>query len=364
MSIDDAGANTKECVLDGIKLSFKLSIANKVISAGVSSPSGSLPLSNARERRSIEVKTDNGSYEIAEQINGDNAVFAVTPIKDHPLVSEANKLSILTYDLWGMSVNGSKRVQARFDEMPKFFHNYDVLALEGQYDRKPTDSLHTAFRKEYPYQTAKIRQRGIPMEAGIYLLSRYPIAKQDFMFYRTCKGLQCLATNAAIYIEINKKGQKYHIFDTHIQSGNTDVQVQARMDQVTELSRFIQSQHIPKDEPIIIAGNFNIDMIHQEPNYQDMLTLLNSTHPDSTGYPMTFDADVNKWANPINPDNNKLLHAYFDYLLYDNNHLTPISANLNVITPRSTISTLWNYWDLSNHFAVEGLFEYATPSQH
>ncbi|MGB0895029.1 MAG: sphingomyelin phosphodiesterase [Parashewanella sp.] len=357
MSIDDEGSNTKDCILDGIKLSFKLSIANKVMSVGISTPSGDLPLSNIRERRSIEVKTNNGRYEIAEKIDGDNAVFAITPIKHHQLVSETNKLSILTYDLWGISVNGSKKVQIRFDEMPQFFQNYDVLALEGLFDRKPTETLHTALLKEYPYQTAKIRQRGVPIQAGIYILSRYPIAKQDAVFYKTCKGFQCLATNAAIYTEIIKNGQKYHIFDTHIQSGNTDAQVQARMDQVTELSRFIQSQHIPKEEPIIIAGNFNIDMLHQPLNYQDMLTLLNSTHPDSTGYSLTYDSDVNKWADPFHP-----VHGYVDYLLYDNDHLTPISANLNVITPRSTIPALWNYWDLSSHFAVEGFFEYATPS--
>ncbi|WP_133405629.1 sphingomyelin phosphodiesterase [Parashewanella tropica] len=354
-SISD-GASSEDCLVDNVQIWIGLSIKNNRVQASIKTPDTSLPFSDSNLIRRVNIHGQHGNYEIAVKASGDSATFAITPLPNKSLITDANKLSILTYNLWGTSIYGAKKVSTRFAEMPKYFHNYDVLAFEEQFDVAPTQALHKALKSEYPYQTTKLKKADKPLQAGIYLLSRYPILKQASMIYNACNGLQCLTSKGVIYVEIIKNGQKYHIFDTHTQSGTSAKDVQARMQQVVELETFIKSQQVPDKEPIIISGDFNIDMIHEQENYTDMLTLLNVTHPDSTGYPLTYDKDVNKWSDDE--------HSYVDYLMYDNAHLLPISSSLNVIEPRSTIAPLWNYWDLSDHFAVEGVFEYATPSQN
>ncbi|RLV60060.1 phospholipase [Parashewanella curva] len=349
--------SSKECTIGNVNVSFIAKVGQDgKVQAGIKTPNNEIPMSNSTEIRRIQIHNQNDLYELSEKITNNVPTFAITKQPNNQFISDANKLSILTYNLWGTSIYGSKKVSERFNEMPKYFHNYDVLAFEEQFDVKPTQALHSALKSEYPYQTEKVKQSGRLLSAGIYILSRYPIIKQSSIVYHSCSGLQCFASKGGLYVEINKNGQKYHIFDTHTQSGDKDKEVNARKSQVKELAQFIKSQGIPDDEPIIIAGDFNIAMHKQQADYDEMLTTLNATHPDSSGYPLTYDTSVNKWADPV--------QAYFDYLMYGNDHLLPISASLKVIAPRSTTDSLWNYWDLSDHFAVEGVFEFATPAQN
>ena len=296
---------------------------------------------------------------VSQKLDDHSLSIMINPIYTGPqLNDDASKISILSYNVWGTKIYGSKKEDERFAAIPQNVKGYDVLTLAETIDQKPTTNvLLPKLSVEYPYYTKDFHAwivGGIPkvVGSGLRIVSKYPILQQDVHYFHHCSGLQCFTSKGVAYAEINKLGQKYHIFASHTQSGADAKSKQARLAQLQEIKAFIDSKHIPNNEPVIMAGDLNIDKIGAPDEYDTMQTTFDAQIPPTSGWKYTFDSQHNHWAEGD-------YRQYLDYILPLNEHLLPIKSSNYVLPLRSINENLWGLWDLSDHYAVTATFEYA-----
>lgn len=73
-----------------------------------------------------------------------------------------------------------------------------------------------------------------------------------------------MSAKGVVYARIlktNTQGikQVFNVFGTHMQAWDSVEAANTRLKQQQSINTFIDSLNIPKSEPIIIAGDFNVD---------------------------------------------------------------------------------------------------------
>ncbi|OED46177.1 hypothetical protein ACH42_04000 [Endozoicomonas sp. (ex Bugula neritina AB1)] len=283
--------------------------------------------------------------------DGGQITYVLQKEDDKPALGGANQFNILSYNIWATSIYGSKSVDSRLSEMPEVMSGYDVLVLTEVFDDWPTNKLIQQLREEYPYQSNEIFKFGKFLDSGTRIISRWPFEIQDHLEYKACHGLQCAATRGVIHARINKHGRIYHIFATHTQSSDDEDNRNARLEQLQEMGDFIRSSSIVANEPVIMAGDFNVNKIKLPEDRDYLENALSAMEPENRGHHLSYDSDSNSWAE-------KPYKEYLDYTLYSNTHLEPVSSYQEVFAPRHTKDALWGKWDLSDHYAVRGIFTF------
>lgn len=135
-------------------------------------------------------------------------------------------------------------------------------------------------------------------QSGILIFSRHQLTQNEAVVFQLseCSGLDCLCTKGCVYVRI-KIGETYiNLFACHLQAWNTPAAVKARRKQILKMARFIKSVKIPSHEPLIVCGDFNVDLYTQVNDMNFLLHTLNAGlvqhHKDSTMF--TNDARENK----------------------------------------------------------------------
>ena len=293
----------------------------------------------------------------AETINSaDQVNYVIHENTQKPNISAANTLDVLSYNVWLTTIFGSKDVNTRSDEQPGVLSGYDVVVGTEYFDDIPSAKLKNAIRSEYPYQTGSAFKAGKILPAGTFIFSRWPIDAEEHFFFDDCNGIQCAASRAVIYTKIRKQGNPYHVFATHKQSSDDQPNRDARLAQINQMAGFIQSLNLPANEPVIYAGDFNVNKIGLPEDRDTMESVLSAVEPINTGHNLTFDSNTNHWAEAPYLE-------YLDYTLYSNTNLVPVSATQEAFAPRSTSDALWKKWDLSDHYAIHGAFAYNTAAK-
>jgi endonuclease/exonuclease/phosphatase family metal-dependent hydrolase len=309
-----------------------------------------------RHRTELAGDLNTLAFNASDLANGGKLTYVLQEDDKKPALGAANQLNVLSYNIWATSIFGSKKVDTRLDEMPAVMADYDVLVLTEVFDDIPTKELLTKLRSEYPYQSADVFKVGKVMGSGTRILSRWPFSLEDNFNYNPCDGIQCAATRAVIYAKINKLGNPYHIFATHTQSSDDDVNRAARLAQLEEMGNYIRSLNIPADEAVIMAGDFNVNKIGLPEDRDYLEAILAATEPENLGHNYTYDANTNAWAE-------QPYIEYLDYTLTANENLQPVSAYQEAFAPRHTKEALWGEWDLSDHYPVRGIFSYPSDAQ-
>jgi len=268
----------------------------------------------------------------------------------------------------------SRRSRLSSIKLPKAIKKYnaDVVTINEAFTKSLRPVLVKEFRKNgYPYHTnVANRSRKKAWSSGVMIFSKYPIIKTKNLEY-TAPGTirtnpDVMAAKGAQYIRIIKNGLPYNIFATHTNASYkfdqkrgvplNDMGRKARKIQLKELKQFIDKQHISSHEPVIIAGDMNIEMRTEQKQspknneYAYMLKTLNAFDPKKIGHPYTLDDRTNEWA--------KDGRGYLDYVLYSNEHRRPVRAIVRVVCLKTKGVTTckkgkWrSYRDLSDHYPV------------
>ena len=214
-----------------------------------------------------------------------------------------------------------------------------------------TDKMYTQAGKGDSILTKKTFK---PSNGGIIIISKYPITKTQELVYKTkTKSEDRFAKKGVVYAKINKKGKNYHIFGTHPEA----VDVEARFNQLKELYTFIESQKIPKMEPVLIGGDMNIEKKYEA----KMLNILKAINPPLIGKEkFSYDLYKNQ-LNHLKLEKSRRL----DYILYSKLYKHPENS-YNEIRPITSI-TNWKTKDfyptndLSDHYAIYGFFDFSEP---
>ncbi len=239
----------------------------------------------------------------------------------------------------------STRQAERVSAMAPHLIGYDVLVLEELFVNDWREALLAELASDYPYRTDLVGKDGaggnpLRQDGGIIILSRWPIERQaTMMFGGVCSGTDCLADKGVAYAEVRKGRFRYHVFGTHAQSEYGFGVEGVRRQQFVMWRAFIAGLNISPDEPVLLAGDFNVDAY--TPELDSMLATLNAVRPVTRG-PNRFSWDQ---------EHNALAYGqsqWLDYVLFAADHAGPIAAWNRVVPLRA--GTL----DLSDHYAVWG----------
>lgn len=330
--------------LDGLSLSFSASGSGWQMPAATDAVLHQQTVTFAGKPALMAFKAEDAG-------NGGRLTYTLQPVHERPANADAGEFSLLGYNIWATTIYGSKKVDTRLNNMPQIMAGYDALVLTEVFDTAPSNALLAALRAEYPYQTGDIFKAGKLMPSGTRILSRWPIETEDFHAYDACDGIQCAATRGVIYARINKQGKVYNLFATHTQSSDDEPNRAARLAQLTEMGAYIAGLHLPANEAVLMAGDYNINKIGLPADRDTMENLLNATEPQNLGHVLSYDSSTNHWAEAPYLE-------YLDYTLYSRVNQMPLAATQRIFAPRIISDELWGEWDLSDHYAAEGSFRF------
>ncbi len=269
---------------------------------------------------------------------------------------DPNTLKVLTYNIWDLLPGiESKNTYNRLHSVAHMMTGYDAIVFQEAFDPASAAYFRSHLSSEYPYLTEIPFKLGKLLNGGSFIASRWPIEIEDNIVYDACRKDGCLASKGANYARINKQGRIYHLFGTHTHAYTEADDISVRFAQLAQLKGFVDSKNIPADEPVIMAGDFNVDKNHFPQEHVDFLATLNGTEPMGIG------EYSDSYAGPVNVYAEDEFTEYLDYVLYSNEHLAPLYSTNELLVPRSIDSEHWGSWDLSDHYPVAG--EFVFPAQ-
>ena len=280
--------------------------------------------------------------------------YVITEEYQQPAINEnPDQLTVLSYNIWALPII-AKKIPERLAAMPGYLANYDVLLLQEVFAPERNALLNTLDRDYgYAYQTAMLDKPGINIfDGGVIILSRYPIVNQGQFIYPDCSGADCFADKGVNYAEIIKNGRPYHIFATHAASFDTAAARANRQIQFGQIRDFASILNIPVNETVVYGGDFNVNKLLFPDDFQQMMTTLESSEPDYQGYTeSTFDPRININSQAFDSV------EYLDYVFVSDSHAVA-NSNVNTVrVPRSTDTSMWKLWDLSDHFPIEAVID-------
>lgn len=238
----------------------------------------------------------------------------------------------------------------RSARMAPHLTGYDVLVMQELFVDRWREALLLQLHDAYPYRGELVGRdgaAGLPwrQDGGVVILSRWPIERQaTSTFGDVCSGTDCLADKGVAYVAVRVCDRLVHVFGTHAQSiyGRSVEDVRAR--QFARLRTFLSEQSIPRNEPVILAGDFNVDAY--APERDRMLEVLDATFPPIVGpRRYTWDPQDNAYADGP--------RQWLDYVLFANDHVAPVASWNRALALRD------ESLDLSDHFAVWGRLSFA-----
>lgn len=290
----------------------------------------------------------------------DNIEYILKGTYVTPPASRAEELNVLAYNIYmrptTLFINGQS---VRAELLPAQLKGHDVIIFSEAFDNAVRAKLLRGLR-EYPHHTRildKSTTFKVGGNGGVIIVSKWPIEAQDQQGYNdVCSGADSHVAKGVLYARINKRGRRYHVFGSHTQADPGAKEAAIRVRQFGIMKKFIDSKRISTKEAVIIGGDLNVDKIKHRARYLEMLKILNAEHPAPRGHPSTFDPKVNKVADSGASE-------FLDYVLYSRAHLRPKTSYNEVRMIRAdrewkSFPTDKAKWDLSDHFAVFGRFEF------
>jgi len=247
---------------------------------------------------------------------------------------------------------------------------FEAKGHKDEFRNKPleqpfvVDLNSSKFKSDKKYQQAGEGEHSIGlMDGGVIIVSKYPFKKVREWVYEKGVSWDAKAHKGAIYAVVDKDGKDYHIFGTHPQApygagGRGENLKQETLDKILSqyktLRTFIESQNIPKDEPVLIGGDLNIDKYPStKPGSLDkVLKILKAEHPKNIGFPYSADKTGTLDRKKDNP------RQLIDHVVYLKDFQNPKDSFNEVLVFRTEQPWDKDYYDLSDHYAVLGYFKF------
>lgn len=282
---------------------------------------------------------------------------------------------MLTYNVFLMSKNlypnWGQDYRAKAIAAADVFQGHDVVVLQEAFDNAASDLLTSQASAAYPYHTPVVgRSTGgwdatgggfsstTPEDGGVTLLSKWPILRKEQYVFKDACGSDWWSNKGFVYAVLNVNGLRTHVIGTHLQSTDTGCSTgqpaAVRAAQLKTMKAFIDGKNIPAAEPVLIAGDLNIDSHGSE--YPSLLANANVAPADTRdGWANSFDTVDNSIAAYRYPGEPK---EDLDYVLYRADHARPASYTNTVVRAHSTPWTVsswgtsYTYNDLSDHYPL------------
>lgn len=287
----------------------------------------------------------------------------------------SDPISLAICRLW--TPNNLNQPSKRVDLIADVASQFDLVVMQELFDGDLRQAMIDAMKQRGYYATDVVGD-GIPrpkidfadletllsdpsaictsdekfLTGGVVIFSRFPIIESHSMVYQQSAKEDACAAKGAMLVTIDKGGRRYHLVGTHMQAGSDDAErEQARVDQLNALKQFVDTFNIPSDEPILYAGDFNIDLLSDE--YDELESILNVALPENTGFEYSADGATNLMTSDAKA------RQRLDYVFYDQYHLNPSQSSNHVFVPRAfNDKDMWPNYEISDHYPVAAYFQF------
>ena len=271
--------------------------------------------------------------------------------------SKGGQIKIITWNIYMLPrlfVHTGQAERAR--EIADTLKNVDadLIVFEEAFDNKARNIIRNNLKASFPYESGDPGKNSRwKTSCGVWIISKVPIDVVKQIYYKEANGSDRLATKGAILVEGQKDGFCFQLVGTHLQSDlNSGKNVQPIRDkQYAELKKQLLEPYSNENVPQFVAGDFNT--IHDDSScYNHMVGTIQFT-PCRLEGDRCFSYDYTKNDLVIGTNNKPQL---IDYLMYS----APAKQQLNGSMQIVVFSKKWNvkHKDLSDHFAVSGIFNY------
>eukprot|EP00026_Physarum_polycephalum_P008733 Phypoly_transcript_08833.p1 GENE.Phypoly_transcript_08833~~Phypoly_transcript_08833.p1 ORF type:complete len:291 (+),score=45.57 Phypoly_transcript_08833:547-1419(+) len=177
--------------------------------------------------------------------------------------------------------------------MKEELEKFDIICFQEMFNLANSRQrllLKTAQEKGFPYYARSVDPHWLSgkfIDAGLVILSKYPILETDGMIYCAGNQIDSWAAKQVVYAKIQISPTFFvHVFTTHMQASYFDnhesinvINDKARASQVQELADFVKRKTSGSPYPTIIAGDFNIDSRGENMEYKYMMDTLVAAKP-------------------------------------------------------------------------------------
>jgi len=189
---------------------------------------------------------------------------------------------IFTYNIFlrppTINTNGDDFKNERLEEFFHFLPQYDIICLQEMFSLanwRQRRLIQRAREAGFHYHIKSSPPSILSpcfIDAGLLILSRYPILEGDAYLYTAGAQIDYFAAKQVLYAKIGLEGgNAFHLFTTHMQATyneNTEaenvINGLARKKQVEEMAQFVYDKCEGNEWPAVVTGDFNIDFNDDE----------------------------------------------------------------------------------------------------
>jgi len=271
---------------------------------------------------------------------------------------------------------------SRLHEVIEMFPDLDVVIL-NEINPSAMEKIVTKQMEEAGFKHhTKNLTRSMAVNGGVMLFSKYPILQSEMTtFGDKCVGFDCFAAKGMVYARVKKDGFYFNLLGTHLQAWpSVEAQI-IRDNQMKQMNKFIKWLNIPRNEPLIMCGDINMDLYKERDNLNHLLYQMHMElpviHPDS--HTLTIDPQNNKLVGVDDPSEywnedfpKGCVEEYFeslkcpccpdewlDYTIYSTQHLKPDSAYMKSVMAKVkpfqmplSLQKMISSQDISDHFPL------------
>ncbi|EQC38265.1 hypothetical protein SDRG_04690 [Saprolegnia diclina VS20] len=192
------------------------------------------------------------------------------------------------------------------------------------------------------------------INGGVLIVSKWPILREAQHIYRgACHYSDCLAAKGVKYARVNKTvdgvSKAFNVFATHMQAWSTKEGMEDRIKQAQQFYDFAQALTIPHTEPMVFAGDFNVDNHSFPDEVANLVRLLHAATPTRVGSELfTSDPHLNLLVGRDGAaKSDKCLDQYvaswgpLHDKVYTPNYLTRLTCGAQVVSNASRTSLVF-----------------------
>ncbi|TYZ57247.1 hypothetical protein PybrP1_008804 [[Pythium] brassicae (nom. inval.)] len=212
-------------------------------------------------------------------------------------VTDTVSFQVLQYNVFGrpyqVSKDGQRERLARIPaSLRRISEQIDVVTFAEADNQDEREAMLAQFRSTgFAYATSVLHDPDpftSLLNGGVIIVSKWPIIHEAQHVYRNaCHYSDCLAAKGVKFARVLKTvdgtSKIFNVFATHMQAWSTPQGRADRMEQAKQMRSFVDALQIPQHEPLLFAGDFNVDNHTFAAEVAQLTELLGAHSPVPTG---------------------------------------------------------------------------------
>lgn len=285
-------------------------------------------------------------------LGGQNASAQMPPVSDS--LSSPTGIKVLSWNIYMLppliKLTGKVRRAKKIAEIMKE-SDYDVIVFQEAFHGGARRALKRRLSQLYPYRLGPANRKpgSFKTSSGVWMLAKTPLKELGSIVFTECFGFaDCQARKGALLAETTVKGKHIQLMGTHIQAKG-DKELKLR--QVNEITERLLKPNQQQGVPQILCGDYNLSDLDTNAHNR----MLSTLQACNANYCFGIDYTKDKGGvNDLEPGNRT--RKTLDFILYKSNGAIVKQADRIV----KIFERRWSkkHIDLSDHYAVEGRFEF------